>query len=73
MGAAEKKDGAQEWFLLDEAAAYVRMSPATLQKHIDRGHIQPDSPARPGFRRHRFRRATLDAFLIGENDNGRQE
>lgn len=48
-----------------EAATYCRMEVSRLLKHIAQGRLVPDSPARKGFRVHRFRRSTLDAFLLG--------
>jgi excisionase family DNA binding protein len=47
-----------------EAARYCSVSKATLLRHVAQGRLVPDSPARHGFRRHRFRRETLDAFLL---------
>ncbi len=72
MGAVAKQiDIAdQQWFTSAEACAYMRMSRSDMQAHISRGTLRPDSRSRPGFKLHRFRRATLDAFLTGENDNG---
>lgn len=65
----------QEWFTTVEAAVYVRMEYEALRKQISTGRLKPDSPSRPGFRGHRFRRATLDAWLMGttgDNDNGQK-
>jgi len=47
-----------------EAASYCSMTPTMLLKHVAHGRLVPDSPSRKGFRVHRFRRATLDAFLV---------
>lgn len=57
-----------EWLTLAEAALYTRMSRRALESHIASGRLRPDSRARPGFKLHRFRRSTLDAFLTGESD-----
>lgn len=75
MGAAEKQQtpaplAQQEWFTLVEACEYTRVPHRTLQAHIARGTLKPDSRARPGLGRHRFRRATLDAWLMGVADHG---
>ena len=47
-----------------EAAAYCKMGKRTLLWHVGEGRLVPDSPARKGFKVHRFRRATLDRFLV---------
>lgn len=52
------------WYTLHQAAEYCQMSPAALQKAVERGRLAPDSPARRGRSKvHRFRRETLDRFL----------
>lgn len=58
----------QEWFTTAEAVTYTRTSASTIKRAIASGALKPDSPSRPGFRLHRFRRATLDAWLTGDND-----
>lgn len=79
MGAAEKQQtpatppAQQEWFTLVEACEYTRVPHRTLQAHIAKGTLKPDSRARPGLGRHRFRRATLDAWLMGVSDHGDQK
>lgn len=57
----------QAWFDTAEAADYLRLkSAAALRKHVERGHIRPDSCAGAnGMRCHRFKRETLDRFLRG--------
>lgn len=56
----------QEWFTTDEAAAYIRLSANALLKHVAAGNIVPDVWGKRGrTRSHRFRRATLDAFMSG--------
>lgn len=55
-----------EWLTTVEAAAYAKMSKRALLEHIAKGTLRPDSRARPGFRVHRFRRSTIDAWLRGE-------
>lgn len=57
---------ASPWLTAREAADYCRFSYDALIHHVSRGNLVPDSRARPGFRGHRFRRETLDAFLRGE-------
>lgn len=47
-----------------EAAEYCKMSRRAFLHHVKQDRIAPDSPARPGFSTHRFKRATLDAFLV---------
>ncbi len=55
------------WMRIHEAAEYCRMTKSALQKHVERGHLRPDSRATPGrIRLHRFKRETLDQFLAGE-------
>lgn len=61
---------AQEWFTTTDAVTYTRVSLSTIKRAIADGSLQPDSPSRPGFRLHRFRRGTLDAWLTGEAANG---
>lgn len=56
----------REWFNTKEAAVYCMTSKDAILKYVSRGDLVPDSPSRPGFRVHRFRRATLDAFLEGK-------
>jgi excisionase family DNA binding protein len=63
MSAAEQT--AQEWFTTAEACVYLRVNRRTLLRAIAAGELVPDSRARPGLRCHRFRRATLDAYLEG--------
>jgi excisionase family DNA binding protein len=67
--AAEKQTPAtpaqQEWFTVTEACVYTRVAHRTLQAEIAKGKLKPDSRARPGLGKHRFRRATLDAWLMG--------
>lgn len=60
----------KEWFTTSEAAEYCAMQREALLKHVQRGSITPDSPARPGFRVHRFRRTTLDCWLLGGSHVG---
>jgi len=57
-----------EWMTTSEAAAYAKMSKRALLEHVAKGRLAPDSRARPGFRHHRFRRSTIDAWLAGESD-----
>ena len=47
-----------------DAATYCNMSKRTLLRHVEQARLVPDSPAREGFRTHRFLRSTLDAFLL---------
>jgi len=47
-----------------EAADYCKMSKRAFLHHIKQDRLVPDSPARPGFSTHRFRRSTLDAFMV---------
>lgn len=60
----------QEWFTTAEACAYTRVSRASLMRHIASGTLKPDARARPGLAVHRFRRATLDAWLMGADNDG---
>lgn len=66
--------GDVEWMTLREAIVFTGMSRRALQSHIAQGTLKPDSPSRPGFRLHRFRKSTLEAFLKPkpENENGKQ-
>jgi excisionase family DNA binding protein len=75
MGEAAEVNAAGErvWFTTPEAVEYTRCSPSTIKRAIASGALKPDSPSRPGFRIHRFRRATLDAWLTGESANGETE
>jgi excisionase family DNA binding protein len=71
VSAAEKREPvAREWYTTPEAVEYTRCSLTTIKRAIASGALRPDSPSRPGFRIHRFRRATLDAWLTGESSNG---
>jgi excisionase family DNA binding protein len=77
MGEAAKQESAataatREWFTTAEACEYTRVPRRTLMEHIAKGTLRPDSRARPGFMMHRFRRATLDAWLMGVSNDGRQ-
>jgi len=63
----------QEWFTTTEACEYTRVSRRTLQEHIAKGTLRPDARARPGLGVHRFRRASLDAWLMGVSNDGRQK
>lgn len=49
-----------------EAADYCGMSKRAFLHHVTQGRVVPDSPARAGFSTHRFKRSTLDAFLVGK-------
>jgi hypothetical protein len=73
-GAVEIALGDVEWMTLAQAVLFTGMSRRALQKHIAQGTLKPDSPSRPGFRLHRFRKRTLEAFLVpkAENENGKQ-
>lgn len=77
MNAAVKQESAapaakvqQEWFTTVQACAYTNVPRRTLMEHIAKGKLKPDSRARPGFKVHRFRRATLDAWLMGVSSDG---
>lgn len=59
----------QQWFTTREVCEYTRTSERTLLRHIAKGALRPDARARPGLGVHRFRRATLDAWLMGEAAN----
>lgn len=61
--AARKQD--DEWLTTRSAADYAKMSLSAFKMHIARGRIVPDSPARPGFKEHRFLRSTVDRWLTG--------
>jgi len=56
-----------EWLLTVEAARHCKMSKRALLEHVARGRLRPDSRARPGFKVHRFLRASLDRFLKGQD------
>lgn len=64
MSAATK----QEWYTTAEACEYARVSRRTIVRCIANGTLRPDSRKRTGCT-HRFRRATLDAWLTGEAAN----
>lgn len=49
---------------MQQAAVYCGLSKQALQRHVSSGRLVPDSPQRPGFATHRFKRSTLDAFLV---------
>lgn len=79
MNAAQKHEveGAapvmqREWFNTKQACEYTGVPLRTLMGHIAKGTLKPDSRARPGFGVHRFRRATLDAWLMGVSTDGKQ-
>jgi hypothetical protein len=57
MSAAEKIAEPQAWFDTAQAATYLCLkSAAALRKHVERGHIRPDSCAGAnGMRCHRFK------------------
>lgn len=57
-----------EWMTTSEAAAYAKMSKRALLEHVAKGRLRPDARARPGFKEHRFRRSTIDAWLVGGDD-----
>ena len=57
-----------EWMTTSEAAAYARMSKRALLQHVAEGRLRPDARARPGFKEHRFRRSTIDRWLMGPRD-----
>lgn len=49
------------WLRLDEAAAYMRVTPTALRTAVHRKRIVPDGRGHKGT--HMFRVATLDAYL----------
>lgn len=71
MGEAARRIAAvapdDKWLRLREAAAHANMSVSAFKSHVERGHIRPDSPARPGFKEHRFLRSSVDRWLLGES------
>lgn len=72
MGAAEKRIDTP-WMTTEEAADYCRMGTKALLKHVERGHLRPDSWGKRGrTSTHRFRRTTLDRFLEGSSDGGEE-
>lgn len=47
-----------------QAAEYLGISRRVLLGHVSADRLVPDSPQRPGFSSHRFKRSTLDAFMV---------
>lgn len=50
---------AQEWFRLNEAAAYLSVSTRTVQRAVRNGVLRPTGEGR----RARYRRSDLDAMI----------
>ena len=67
MAAAESSNvPVSPWLTTEEAAEYLRITPAALRQAVWRGSIKPDCYGGRGrTRSHRFRRTTLDRFLEG--------
>jgi excisionase family DNA binding protein len=55
----------QVWFTTAEAAEYLRITRAALQKQVERGNIVPDNRHVGRVSGFRFRRETLDRFQLG--------
>lgn len=61
--AAEKRD---EWIDCKEAARVLGLKPQTVRTLVFRGKLVPDHRGgNGGLKGHRFRRATIEAFLTG--------
>jgi excisionase family DNA binding protein len=64
LGAVKTLSDDDRLLTTQQAAAALGISKRTLLWHVAQGRLVPDSPAREGFKVHRFKRSTLEAFML---------
>ncbi|MEY4515529.1 MAG: hypothetical protein RLZZ450_7651 [Pseudomonadota bacterium] len=62
---AQLKGDEPRWYDTKAAAKYLGITPAALQKQVERGHIKPDNRHVGRVSGFRFRRDTLERFQLG--------
>ncbi len=68
--ALEVKEVEQQWFTTAQAAKLIGKTPKALKHAVLRGTIVPDGRGQRGrHRSHMFSRKTLDAYVLGSDND----